>query len=279
VGKHAATMQLLEIAQEVLREAYPQTVRQVFYQLVSRQVLENSEKAYKRVSHLLSEGRQDGEVAWERIEDRNRRPRPVAMWDDPADFAQQVTPQYRRDVWQLQPAYLECWLEKDALSGIVEDVIRPYGVTLCVGKGYDGWSSIHWAAERYTRREARGQPVTVLYLGDFDPSGEDMVRSLRERLSALGACPTIRKVALTREQLETYRLPPNRTKSTDSRRAAFVAQHGDETAELDALPVAVLRTLLRTEIEAGMDLNALDELRRQEHDEREDLAALFARGA
>jgi len=110
---------------------------------------------------------------------------------------------FRLDVWERQPTYLEVWLEKDALSGIFEDVLHRYGVTLNVGRGYDGWDSIHNAADRLSDGD------TILYFGDFDPSGEDMVRSLRERLAFFGCNPTVVKCALTAEDIERYQLPPD----------------------------------------------------------------------
>jgi hypothetical protein len=276
MGKHAATLQLLDTAVQILTDAYPQTVRQVFYQLVSRQVLENCEGSYKKVSRLLSEGRRDGAIAWDWIEDRNRRPCVVPMWASPADFLTKVVPHYRRDTWSNQPNYVECWLEKDALSGIVQDVITPYGVTLCVGKGYDGWSSIRQGAERYKARYAAGQPVHVLYLGDFDPSGEDMFRSLRDRLAELGACPTLRKITLTPHQIATYQLPPAQTKKTDSRRGHFIDEHGDETVELDALPVRALRQVLVYALDDLIDREALDETLALESEERDYLTDRIA---
>ena len=169
------------------------TVRQVYYQLVSGQVIKNSRGQYQGVSNALVSARQEGTIPWNWIEDRLRQPRTVSMWEDLADFSNAACFWYRRDVWATQPAYLEVWLEKDALSGVFEDVLKPFGVTLCVGRGYDGWDSIHKAADRY----GDGDGVTVLYFGDFDPSGEDMVRSLRERLGFLGTSPEIIKCALT----------------------------------------------------------------------------------
>lgn len=179
MGRHAKTQQLLEVAVEVLSEHHPMTVRQVYYQLVSRQVIENNRSQYQAVSNVLVRARQDGTIPWAWIEDRLRRPRTVSMWADLADFSETARQAYRRDVWASQPGYVEVWLEKDALSGIFEDVLESYGVTLNVGRGYDGWASIHNAADRY----GGGDNASVLYFGDFDPSGEDMVRSLRERLA------------------------------------------------------------------------------------------------
>jgi hypothetical protein len=194
------------------------------------------------------------------------------MWSDLSQFTDCVVPQYRRDVWRTQPSYLECWLEKDALSGIFEDVLDAYGVTLNVGRGYDGWTSIKDAAERY----GNDRWVTILYYGDFDPSGEDMVRSLHERLGWFGAHVKIIKGALNRDDIDTYSLPPNFTKVTDTRRGKFVARHGDISVELDALPVDVLRHRIITDVETRLDLDALASLRRVEEVERERLRQLVA---
>ena len=262
---HEKTKNLIATAREILEKSHPMTVRQVYYQLVSRQVIENTRGQYQAVSNALVKARQEGIIDWDWIEDRLRRPRAVNMWDDLPDFAETAQRAYRRDVWATQPGYVEVWLEKDALSGIFEDVLRPYGVTLNVGRGYDGWDSIRNAAERYRERET----VTVLYFGDFDPSGEDMVRSLRERLAFFACNPEIIKCALTHEDIIRHNLPPDFTKKTDSRAAAFVAKYGDMAVELDALPADVLRERLLNEVKSRMDLTALAETRRTENQERQ----------
>ena len=254
-------------ALEVLRDHRPMTVRQVYYQLVSRQVIENRRGSYQAISFLLVDARKSGEVPWEWIEDRLRRPRPVPMWDSLSDLAAAALASYRRNVWATQPGYIEVWLEKDALSGIFEDELREYGVTLNVGRGYDGWDSIHNAAERYQDCD----DVTILYFGDFDPSGEDMVRSLGERLASFGCEPELVKCALTMTDVTRYNLPSDFTKPTDTRRTAFVKKYGDVAVELDALPIDVLRTRLRDEVEARMDLDALSGVRDMEMRERRQL--------
>ncbi len=267
MGKHQKTLDILETTLDVLADHHPMTVRQVYYQLVSRQVIENNRSQYQAVSNILVDARKDGTIPWEWIEDRLRRPRRVSMWDDLGVFTQTVLAAYRRNVWGTQPDYVECWLEKDALSGIFEDAVRPYGVTLNVGRGYDGWDSLHHAAERY----ADWDFTTVLYFGDFDPSGEDMVRSLGERLAFFGVEPEIIKCALTREDITRYNLPPDFTKTTDSRAAAFIAKHGDICVELDALPPDVLRDRVIEAVEARMDLEALEATRTIEATEKDRL--------
>lgn len=271
MGRHAKTEALIEAVQEVLTAHHPMTVRQVFYALVSRQDVENTRSRYQAVGDILVAARKEGLIPWSWIEDRLRRPRTVAMWADLADFADSAIISFRRNVWRSQPAYVEVWLEKDALSGIFEEILEPYGVTLNVGRGYDGWDSIHNAAGRF-RPEPDG---TVLYFGDFDPSGEDMVRSLRERLAYFDCHPALIKSALTAEDVTRYSLPPDFTKQTDSRRAAFVAKYGDVAVELDALPIDVLQDRLEEEVRARLDLRALAGVRTIETRERNRLRRLL----
>ena len=257
---HDKTQKLLDTAVEILTGTHPMTVRQTFYQLISRQVIKNDRIGYQAVSNLLREARKSGVIPWEWIEDRLRRPRAVSMWADLEDFADTVIRAYRKDVWATQPQVVEVWVEKDALSGIFEDVLEPYGVTLNVGRGYDGWSSIRNAAERY----GDGVDVIVLYYGDFDPSGEDMFRSLKERLKFFDCEPEMVKTALSIEDVKRYNLPPNLTKANDTRRKGFVDSFGDISVELDALPVNVLRAMIKEEIEVRMDLDALGGVRDEE---------------
>lgn len=268
MGKQAKTLEIIAKAWAILAAHHPMTVRQVYYQLVSRLVIKNNRGQYQAVSNALVDARKDGAIPWDWVEDRLRQPRSVAMWGGVADFADTARQAYRLDVWQTQTHLVEVWLEKDALSGIFEDILEPYGVTLQVGRGYDGWDSIHNAAQRYSVWDKEGSSVTVLYFGDFDPSGDDMVRSLGVRFGELGAEPEIIKCALTRDDIERYRLPPDYTKPTDTRQAAFVARNGDISVELDALPIDVLQERLEREVSDRLDLDALAAIREQESNDR-----------
>lgn len=276
-GPSQKTIQIMAAARAVLAEYNPMTVRQVYYRLVSAQIIDNTRSEYQGVSRALITARQQGIIPWEWIEDRLRRPRQVNMWHNVSDFAKAARQSYRRDVWAHQGRLIEVWCEKDALSGFFEDVLASYGVTLNVGRGYDGWSSIYNAAQRYAAWEG---PVTILYFGDFDPSGRDMVRSLAERLGFFSTSPEMEPeiliCAITRDDITRHNLPPDFTKTTDSRRAAFVKRHGDIAVELDALPVAVLLDRIRTQVEARMDLDTLARTHAQEERDRDRINELLA---
>ena len=266
-----------EAAREELAAAHPMTLRQVHYRLVSRDdvIQPNTQSAYDTLGGWLRDDRLNGIVPWSWMEDRLRKATTWAMYRDPAAFLDSVRDKYHRDVWQDQTHYVEVWCEKDALSGIFRRVVSRYGVPLNIGRGYDGWSSIKRAADRYEQREYEGMATSVLYFGDFDPSGEDMHRSLQDRLALLDVYPEMPKVALTHEDVPG--LPGDLTKASDSRAAAFVAKYGTKAVELDALPVNDLRSRIRAEIETRMDMEALAENDRIEEEQRRALHEGFDR--
>lgn len=259
---HSATRRLILAAQEILGAHNPMTIRQLHYQLVSLYERPNTQAAYKALSEQMSAARLRGDIPWEWIEDRLRGVRSYALYDGIAAFIGDVSDSYARDTWASQSRYFELWLEKEALSGIFDDARGRYRVALNVGRGYDGWSSIKDAADRLP------DGAEILYFGDFDPSGEDMVRSLQHRLRQLGCSAVVTKCALTLDQIAQYRLPPNLTKKTDRRREAHVARYGDLSVELDALPVAVLREIIEHEIRKRIDLVAFHLELEREAEER-----------
>lgn len=269
------TIALIVAAYSVLQEHNPMTLRQVYYQLVARQIINNKRSEYQRLSVALVKARQEGHIPWEWIEDRSRQPRSVSMWHDLPDFLETVKAAYRKDVWKTQSCYVEVWLEKDALSGIFSYITEEYGVTLAVGRGYNSWSAYKDAAQRFYQREEEGMKTVILYFGDFDPSGEDIVRALGESLRFFGTSPEIVKVALTMQEIRDYNLPPDFTKQTDSRARSFIEKHGDIAVELDALPLPVLQQKIRTSLESRLDLAAMGAVKAEETWERGQLAVLL----
>lgn len=286
------TIELINHAYNILSEYNPMTLRQVYYQLVARHVIDNKLSEYKRLSGALVKARQDCMIPWEWIEDRGRLPRVVSMWNDLSDFIETVKVAYRKNIWDRQPIYIEVWLEKDALSGIFSDIVNQYGVTLCVGRGYNSWSAYKEASDRFKEKD---KPIKILYFGDFDPSGEDMLRAIEDSLRFLRISekviaehrgkevqkfffetrPEIIKIALTSEDITKYNLPPDFTKKTDTRAKKFIEQHGDIAVELDALPLPILQQKIRESIEENIDLEAFDEVRKIEDQEKQGLSNLI----
>jgi len=270
---HKKTLELIESARAVLAEYHPMTVRQVFYQLVSRLVLKNAEQQYKQLSRHLTTAREEGIIPDEWIEDRTRRPRDVSMWDGLDEFLSDARYWYRRNVWNTQPRYVVLWVEKDALSGIFEEITNEYGVTLVVGRGYNSHSIKAEMAKRFQSIE---KPITILYFGDFDPSGENIYQNLKESFPRdFGISLEIKKVALRFEDIERYQLPPNPAKKTDSRAGSFIEKYGDISVELDALPLPVLQKRIRESIHHRMDMEALLQVAQVEAKEKARLVSML----
>ena len=245
----AETLALIEQANEIIEsyqaQGYRMTLRQLYYQFVSKNVLGNTERNYKRLGSILNDARYAGLVDWAAIEDRNRTPHNSSEFGNLADLANAALASYRLDRWAGQPKFVELWVEKAALAGVLQPLADEWHVTLMVNRGYSSASAMYEAANRFKRRKQDG---IVLYLGDHDPSGEDMVRDVQARFDLFGANVQVIKVALTMDQVNEYNPPPNPAKATDSRFNAYQAQHGDESWEVDALPPNVLGELIRENI-------------------------------
>lgn len=157
------------------------TLRQLYYQLVSRDIIPNQQKEYKKLSTVLLEGRMAGVVDWEAIEDRLRVVEKPSSWETPEDIMDVVINTYEKPRQAGQKNYIEVWVEKDALSGVLSQVTEPYHIPIMVNRGYSSVSAMYAAYERFAAALKKDQKIVLLYLGDFDPSGLDMIRDVLDR--------------------------------------------------------------------------------------------------
>lgn len=205
------------IIDDYLGQGLRLTLRQLYYQLVTKNLLENKERSYKNLGNLVSDARLAGMLDWDAIEDRVRVPRSPSEFTGLRELADAALATYRLPRWADQEAYVELWVEKDALAGVLEPLASENHVTLMVNRGYSSQSAMYEAGARF--QEHPGKKLILFYLGDHDPSGEDMVRDIRVRLDLFGAPVDVQKIALTMAQIEHYRPPPNPAKMSDSRAA------------------------------------------------------------
>jgi len=267
------------IIEEYQADGYVLTLRQLYYQLVSRDIIPNKQSEYSKLSTLLKEGRMAGIVDWDAIEDRLRKPDKPSSFDSPQDILEACINQYELPRMEGQDIYLEVWVEKDALSGVLKRVTEKYHVPILVNRGYSSASAMYDSFMRFVRNGAyKERPVKVLYLGDYDPSGLDMIRDIRERTIEFqegyndGTLVeqmqfSVEPIALTREQIEQYNPPPNPAKVTDPRAKDFIKKHGRTSWEVDALSPEVLNALLRDAILENIDENIyLDIVNREDAD-------------
>lgn len=269
----AETLERIEGAASIIAEYDGQklTVRQVYYQFVSRDLIPNTPRSYQNLTSMITDARYAGLIDWDAIEDRGREADVPSEWDSIDELIDAAVRQYRSPRWADQPFYVELWVEKQALAGVLSPIAKRHHVPLMVNKGYSSASAMKAAADRMI---AADRDVVVFYLGDHDPSGEDMVRDIRDRLTEFGVIGLdVRKVALTMDQIRQFNPPPNPAKITDSRAAAYIEKYGPESWELDALPPRELNRLVEDAIMSVVDAEKMANAIRREKAERARVAA------
>lgn len=259
-----------DILEEYRQQSFILTLRQLYYQLVSREVIANNQKEYAKLSILLTKGRMAGIVDWGAIEDRGRSPKIPFSIDGVQHALDVIADQYRIDRQEGQENYIEVWVEKDALSNVFARVTEPYHIRLMVNKGYSSSSAMYEAAARFKNAYRRkGQEGVLLYFGDHDASGKDMVRDVEERLREMGVKSLqVINPALTMEQINEYEPPENPAKQTDPRSKWYIEKYGDSSWELDALPPPVLMQIVRDNVIQWMDLDKFQEVRVKEANQK-----------
>ena len=267
-----AITQANAIVDEYRRQGFRLTLRQLYYQHVARDLIQNNLQSYKRLGDMMGNARLAGLTDWDSIEDRTRNVRANSHWDTPGDIINSAAYSFRLNKWDDQPVYVECWVEKDALIGIVGQISGRLDVPHFSCRGYVSLSEMYDAAKRIQRQVKRGKQVVVLHLGDHDPSGIDMTRDIGDRIDTfLGGDGlvsatdnekdgllnrvTIHRLALNYPQIEQYNPPPNYAKETDSRFQGYFDKYGENSWELDALEPSVLSTLIERHINRHIDTN------------------------
>ena len=256
---------------EVVHAQRPISCRGTFYQLVARGVVDKTEAEYKAtVCRLLVEMRRSGDLPFSYIADGTRWMRKPASYLSVADMLENNVATYRRMLWASQPTYVEIWLEKDALAGVIYSVTEQFDVPLMVSRGFSSITFLHSAGE--TIRD-QGKPAVIYQLGDHDPSGVDIARHIEKELRA--CAPeidiTFSRLAVMPDQIEALSLPTRPTKKTDSRARGFTG----ESVDVDAIPAPALRAIVRDAIVSHIDLAAWNRTLDVEEAERASLQ-LFA---
>lgn len=268
----AEAMQTISICDQILTDyssrGYDLSVRQLYYQLVSSNYISNNERSYKNLTTLVSDARMAGYLDWEAIVDRGRELVSPSTFKNLTDFMWVVKRGYRLDKWQNQKVSVEVMVEKQALEGVLIPVCRRLGIGFTANKGYSSSTAVYECSKRILRRITEGQKAVVIYLGDHDPSGIDMTRDVRDRLTIMCApymnedvsvweeLLVVHRIALNRDQVDQYSLPPNPAKITDSRASAYIQRFGNESWELDAMRPEEIAALVEQTVMQYVDIKS-----------------------
>ncbi len=254
--------QIISRAEDVLqsyqRQGYKLSLRQLYYQLVAKNHIENSDRSYKILSETIMRARNGGLIDWDSIEDRTRGIRQPAKVDGFSQALTKTMMNYRLDRMKGQDYYLEVWIEKDAVSNIVYRVTQKYGIPLMANKGYSSASAMYEAQQRFKNKlsdnPAENRTSKVLYLGDHDPSGMDMFRDITQRNRLFNGYTFFERLGLNMDQIEDLKPPENPAKLKDTRAKEYIKEFGRSSWELDALTPNYLETLLENAILQHIDI-------------------------
>ena len=200
----------------------------------------------QRVYRLLKEAREEGDIPWDWIVDETRAIERVPTWSDPEEYARCVARSYRRDFWNQQPHRVQVWSEKGTVRGVLAPVLDEYAVGFLPVHGFSSATTAHDIA-----KDNDGRDLIVLYVGDLDPSGMFMSEEdLPTRFAKYnGEHITLRRIALTGNQLVGLPSFPASDKRKDPRYQWFVRNFGSHCWELDAMDPNDLRACVEQEIE------------------------------
>ena len=254
----------------VLQEDNPQSVRHVFYRMVSTPGagVDKTDNGYNLVQRRCCELRRSGAVPYGWISDATRRGYHVDSFGGGGDLIAAFAGLYRVNIWDSASTYVEVWTESRSMAGVIENDCRELGVSLYPAGGFTSWTLAHQAAQGI-EAASNGRAVRIVYVGDYDPAGVlidlDIIAKLRGHLPDLDIEEI--RVAVTEEQAAG--LPSKPRKATERRRREI--RH---TVEAEAMPARELRAMLRAAVEEYLPADALAAAKVAEDSEREGLAAL-----
>lgn len=260
------------ILENYAQDGYTLSLRQLYYQFVSKDLIPNTERSYKNLGNTINRARTAGLLDWSYIEDRGRNRQANAHWENPQSGIDSLLNQYQIDKWENQEYYIEVWVEKEALIEVVANACKPLDVSYFACKGYGSQSELYSAGKRLEVQSKQGRTPILLHLGDHDPSGIDMTCDNEKRLS-LFAREQIKvvRLALNMDQIEQYAPPPNPTKITDSRAKKYISQFGHSSWELDALEPRVIERLVADNIMLYRDDDLWSDALEKEDQDKEKL--------
>jgi hypothetical protein len=254
---------------DLVEGAQPATVRQIYYLATVAGLVPKTENGYNIVQTDLTLMRRTGDLPYGWLADSTRWQRKPNTFGSVEEALKETARLYRKDLWRDADCYVEVWLEKDALSGVVYPITSLFDVPLMVARGYASLSFLHEAAEYIAGLDV---PAYIYHLGDYDPSGQDAARAIEESLREMAPDAEIHfeRLAVTPGQIAHWRLPTRPTKETDSRSKGF----GAVSVELDAIPPGRLRALVQVAIEDHLPSEQYEILKIAEQSEQRQINGL-----
>jgi hypothetical protein len=283
-GFNRATFAKAFVLFQLVADLGPITVRGAMYRGVHAGIYSGTgDDSYQNAQIIILKLRRAGILPYSKISDSTRRRLKPSSWSGLADFMETAKESYRKDLWAKQPDYIEFFVEKDAMAGVLEPATEEYDVVLNIVRGGCSETLLYNIAEQWNEIE---KPIAAYYFGDHDPSGLLIEQDIRKRLAGFCKRPfTWHRLGVTTEQFTDpdilgfpIKRPPNPTprnmKAWHTRNDPYIARYGDRCVEVDALSPDVARQLVKDAIESHIDRREWDKLKQVEELEKESAAKL-----
>lgn len=282
---HNETLGLISTINAILdnyeAQGYDLSLRQLYYQLVARNLIENTEKSYKNIGNVVSDARLAGLIDWNMIRDRGRTTSHSSHCESVSSVVRSSMYGFKVDMWARQNNYVEVMVEKQALEGVLEPVCYEFDIPFSANKGYSSSSAMYDASKRFIVAAQEGKSLHVLYLGDHDPSGIDMTRDVDDRFQLFITGPTddehihtVNRLALNMDQVRKFKCPKNPAKLTDTRANDYIRKFGVSSWELDAVEPSTLAQLVKDAVNNLIDPDIWEEDLAKEKLGRDELTQL-----
>lgn len=274
--------EIIHITEIYYKKDIKMTVRQLYYQMVSKGNIPNDINVYKKISKILTDLKYNGEIDWDIIEDRVRIPKIPGQWENIPDLIYTAIASFRLPRWYKQNHYVELISEKDALSSTLYPIAHKWHIPFSINRGYTSSTSIYDLYKRILYKFEEGKEIVILYIGDHDPSGIDMCRDIKNRLEEflkyndiLFYSQFVYQIALTDEQIQKYNPPSNPAKIDDPRAKNYINKYGNESWEVDALSPDVMIELVEESIKQYIDMEKWNRVINKENEQKEKLRKLI----
>jgi hypothetical protein len=235
----------------IVEEHKPIGVRGSFYRAEVMGLVPKEERSVRLIGRRLLKLRRQGIIPYSWIVDESREVYGQNTYGNIGELSEDVPRIYRRDYWRDTGCWVQIWVEKRGLVGVIQPVVvERWRLNLCACAGQPSESYLFRAGRDI---EHRGVETYVYVLSDFDPAGHTIFKTLdrgtKDAPGGLsrftGGIPVyVHKLALSQEQVCEWNLPTRPAKRSDPRAARFIQKHGDLSVELDAIPPNDLRQLV-----------------------------------
>ncbi|MFG2211014.1 hypothetical protein [Streptomyces sp. NPDC048638] len=271
----------------IAESARPCSARHIYYLGIGRlweKDVGRSRRNYSVVVRELGFMREHDLMPWDWLVDGTRSVRLDDQYASVEDALAHTAQSYRRNLWASQRRRVEVWCESDSAAGVLVPVTTAWGVGLYSCRGQ---SSKTYVREAVVESLRQPKPLTTCFVGDWDPSGRSVPRSVLERMERYGAGQLdldFQQIAVTAEDVRSGRLLTHYVNTADVNYKRYQQECLDEgidpnsAVEVEALDPGLLRSRLSDAIEALVDdVAAWSHLARAERAERELLDSLHAR--